>query len=1151
MKRILGLFLSLMFIFAIIPFSAFAADATIISGKNAVLFEDAEYVTFGSVRFDSVSDMEITATINVSGCDSSDGEIHINGTRVANLKNGENVINFKCSTLNNDSNEIRVYLGTGKGAYTDNSVYGSVNADDITVDSFVLNGAGLSAPESVKLYMPTASQAGTTAKTANYTEAVAIGDGWSQDTGLGGTTPGTPVSIGFLFSKPNTDGMFSIDTTQIKDGEQKALFYKDGAVVSEKNFVIDNTAPAIEFSAKNNAILSRLDKLTFTVNDITNVKYSAYLDSKSVTEVNLKKLSAGTHTFYVNAVDEQGNTASKMLNFKLIDKRYSVSFSDDSVTMYVLGEADVYSANLIKDIRMFENTAGVSGQDYLRSEDEVLVSFDNKAELVTKSVGNALPYQSFVVNTSGIKDDFVIVSYTGETGNGSDIALKAWNYTESKWDKIATVANGESISVKVPLKEYSYKKKMRINAMPDIVYNGSDTLIWNSDTQYYSRFEDLNDFYYAIANYTVEQYNAGNAGYYVHTGDLIDQSHVGADIANAEFNVASKAQKILDDAMVPNGVVSGNHDVLHTEADYGYYWKYFGEKRYKDFPWYGGSLNNNMHHYDLVSLGAYDFVFMYLGCYKENDPDTIAWANAVCQAYPNRNVVICTHEYLLPSGAYSSPRSQIIWDEIVVPNENVVMILCGHNEGVCDQKRQVGNSDRYVLEILADYQFSELGVGPQHVLNGCTCDGEGFVRIMTFNEASQLISTTYSPKASEFGKDSYNFFPSYSDSFVYDMDLIEANRSIKTTEFNVAYNGKLKGAIGEDDISLKGCEAFYADLGESGLSKIYVLNEYEIDYKEDKKAESTPAEAEKIIVSGFSNVSENFRMNESNVIPDADYIENILNLMPENVNKLYQTSGSNIVEKSVADDRAVTIRHEQGNNANWVTLANNVNKKVNLTEFNRIYFGVTADKSVKWNIYVNFTGGKSINFSQDKNVASLFGYVNKAPSDIQGTWNGYIELDEIISGEQNISSIYLVSATPGATVTFDYLFVGKSNAGKVRFVTDDTTAIAYEAKIGDKISLPGDAFKQGYTFDGWFTAKEGGEKVEDGVIAAKDVTTLYARFSKKNVTESIVATYNTEINLEKPAIGKIIFVIASITVMITFALILFFKIKNSPKKKEK
>lgn len=1151
MKRLLGFLLASFILLSVIPYTAFAEDAVVLSGKSAnIENSEADTVKFGDVEFSNADSIEFTAVINVSDCSSLYSFIYLNNVQIGKLTDGENIITLNTADLTEGQNELKLVLGAGNSAYDEEDVYGSKNLDDITVTSVRFDGVSFSEPEKVNYYLPIVGAAGTTLKTVDYTDNIAVGDGWVQETQLGGNTPNTPIAVGFVFEKPQTGGLFVVDTTKLSNGKHTGVFYKNGSDVDSEEYIVDNAAPVISFSVNDGESVSRLDKVTYSIEDITDVDSKLYVDGKIVKTIDTKNLSVGSHTAYVTASDAAGNTSSKMLVFNVTDKRYSVVFGEDRVSMSVLGDASVYSGTLLKDIRMFANPYGEVGQNYLRSEVEVLVSFDNKAELVTSAVGNSIPYQSFVVNTDGAEGDEILVSYSGETGNGSGIVLKAWNYKNESWDTIASMPSGEAVTVSVDLETYSYKKKMRINAMPDIVYNGSNTIVWNSDTQYYSRFDDLNEFYYKIAQYTVDEYNAGNIGYYVHTGDLVDQTNAGDEIAHKEYKVASAAQKILDDANVPNGVVAGNHDVVHTDADYSYYWKYFGEDRYKDFAWYGGSLNDNMHHYDLVSIGAYDFVFLYLGYYKETDADTIAWANAVCQAYPDRNVVLCTHEYLLPSGAISSDRSTVIWDEIVVPNENVVMILCGHNEGVCDQLHQVGESDRYVLEILADYQFAELGVGPQHVLNNCTCDGEGYIRLMTFNEAGQLVSTTYSPVASQYGVDPYNFYPSYADSFVYDMDLIPADRSIKTTSFNVLTDPEYVGEIGEDDMSLKGCEAFYAELknGEASVfSEIFVLDEYKVEYTPDEMPEYSAPEAEKVFVTGYENISENFRMNESNERPDGGIVKVGAELLPQNVNALNQTSGSNIFTKEINENGGIKISHEYGNGANWVTLANNINQKIDVDEFDRIYFGVTADKNTKWNICVNFAGTE-INFSQNANIASLFGYVNDTPSDITGTWNGYIDLSEILDGEQTVNSIYIVTATPGQSVTFDYLFIGKSEGGKVRFVTDEFTSVAYEASIGEKIELPGNPFKPGSDFEGWYTAKEGGEKIEGPITIVENVTEVYARFGEKQVVGRQAETSNTEINLEKPAFGKIIFVCGSLIVMVSVVIVLLIKIKRTGKR---
>lgn len=319
-------------------------------------------------------------------------------------------------------------------------------------------------------------------------------------------------------------------------------------------------------------------------------------------------------------------------------------------------------------------------------------------------------------------------------------------------------------------------------------------MLWNTDTQYYSRYEDLNFLYESVVRYAAEAYAAGEIGYALHTGDLVDQTD-SAETARKQYAFASAMQKILDDAGVPNGVVAGNHDIRHTSADYSYYREYFNEARYADMPCYGGGLDDNASHFDLVSIGGYDFVILYLGCYLEDDPATLAWANEVLRTYSGRNAVIATHEYLNKHAQWSGDRAEVIWNELVVPNDNVKLILCGHNEGAADRLRQVGDSGRYVLELLADYQFAELGEGPQHVENGMTCDGEGFVRLLCFTRGGQLLVSTYSP-----AYDKWNYYPEYVDSLVYDLDLIETPAVHPNDRFRRRAGYIPAGVVGQPDI---------------------------------------------------------------------------------------------------------------------------------------------------------------------------------------------------------------------------------------------------------------------------------------------------------------------------------------------------------------
>lgn len=105
------------------------------------------------------------------------------------------------------------------------------------------------------------------------------------------------------------------------------------------------------------------------------------------------------------------------------------------------------------------------------------------------------------------------------------------------------------------------------------------------------------------------------------------------------------------------------------------------------------------------------------------------------------------HEYLLVSGN-RSPIGDKIYEKVVVPNKNVIAVLCGHYHDsetliseIDDDKD--GTPDRKVYQILADYQG-----GPE--------GGQGFMRLLHVNPVENKIYVkTYSPYLNK-----YNYYDS-------------------------------------------------------------------------------------------------------------------------------------------------------------------------------------------------------------------------------------------------------------------------------------------------------------------------------------------------------------------------------------------------------
>jgi hypothetical protein len=198
-------------------------------------------------------------------------------------------------------------------------------------------------------------------------------------------------------------------------------------------------------------------------------------------------------------------------------------------------------------------------------------------------------------------------------------------------------------------------------------------------------------------------------------------------------------------------LVPGEHEKNHA-----LYNEYFGPQRYRDQPYWGGSFTDedNSAHYDLVDIAGAKFLMLYIGY---NPPEKVMdWAERVLDENPDRNVVIGTHYYLdelgekklMGFGDIGSSSGQQIWNRLVVPHETVFLVLSGHVDGqVAVVDEHVGETDRSVVQLLADYQYFEV-------------DGErstGFQRLLQFDiDSGSMAVTTHSPSLDAFDVESYD-----------------------------------------------------------------------------------------------------------------------------------------------------------------------------------------------------------------------------------------------------------------------------------------------------------------------------------------------------------------------------------------------------------
>ena len=277
--------------------------------------------------------------------------------------------------------------------------------------------------------------------------------------------------------------------------------------------------------------------------------------------------------------------------------------------------------------------------------------------------------------------------------------------------------------------------------------DGKFNFLWVTDPQVYTnKYRDIlsaqNDWILANANRLKVKYA-------IHTGDLV---HHNTD--DSQWQFISSEYKKWDDAGFAYGLLAGNHDM--TGSDYSNYENYFGASRYNNTEknwWYGGDYKNNYGHYDLRSTGGADFVFVYLS-YGNHSAEDLAWVNSVFAAYPNRIGILAVHDYMATNGGRTE-RGELLFNEVVLKNPNVRMVLCGHNYNSNRAVDEIddngdGKGDRTVYQIMANYQYA--------TGNG----GDGFIRFMECDVKNGIIThRTYSPYTQSFGS-------AYEDGKIYD-----------------------------------------------------------------------------------------------------------------------------------------------------------------------------------------------------------------------------------------------------------------------------------------------------------------------------------------------------------------------------------------------
>ncbi|MGM9988321.1 MAG: metallophosphoesterase [Bacillaceae bacterium] len=612
------------------------------------------------------------------------------------------------------------------------------------------------------------------------------------------------------------------DTRKQKDGtyELKAV---NGNNVKTQSITIDNTPPILITAMKEKTYKGQFTIDAQATDAVSGkVDVQATLDDKAIPlpyQTASTTLPPGNHLLILKSTDEAGNEVEKSISFqttaenplqpdlinpkttkKVRELHPELSVSVDDPTKDKLDVTFFKGARYTpadkKHMRIFTGSADTEPPKTMMAKGERPVTTGERKAMTTLDENTfktkhstKFPYHRFEVHVDEqlTKQDQVKLKWNGSSLEGRKVTMYVWNVKNRMWDEVTyQIADEKPFSLEAFISPINYIEDNVIQVMvqdeifPFLEKDYEYSFVWMSDTQYYS--EHYPDIQRYMVEWVVSNRDQYNIQYVFHTGDLVDEAY-----DTTQWENADKTFKLFDNYKMPYGVLAGNHDVDHKTGDYSAFKKWFGTDRFQSQPTYGGSYKNNQGHYDLVSAAGNDYVMLYMGW--NIGEEEIEWLNKIITMYADRKVILNVHEYLLTSGSRSLIGEQL-FNEVVVPNKNVIAVLCGHyydSETLIDEidDDNDGIPDRRVYQMMANYQ-------------GITKGGNGYLRLLLVDQDTNTIDVkTYSPYVNDWNYYDPKQYPN-KDEFTMKLNLWPAKKVVETDYFEVSvYTNDVIGHVND------------------------------------------------------------------------------------------------------------------------------------------------------------------------------------------------------------------------------------------------------------------------------------------------------------------------------------------------------------------
>lgn len=271
---------------------------------------------------------------------------------------------------------------------------------------------------------------------------------------------------------------------------------------------------------------------------------------------------------------------------------------------------------------------------------------------------------------------------------------------------------------------YAFAEAPSVNSNPD-----QFSFVWISDTQTLTEKPSLASYIPDIFDWIVRSRKEYNTLSVFHTGDVVENgwNQLYWDRINAGID------------MLPNNLPfiasAGNHDVAKRYPSYEQWFRQGFVK--KESP--QNQYRNGEGYYYLFYPGSEKIVAVSIG-YNSVDNDGMDWVSSIFDQYSDYTGILITHSftsYIKGKDYIFTKEGKKLYENVVIPCDNVRLVLCGHIHGNDTFSTKLKNKDgneRTVNILRYDYQYAN------------TANLIGYIRILRFDPHYRSIEVmTYSP----------------------------------------------------------------------------------------------------------------------------------------------------------------------------------------------------------------------------------------------------------------------------------------------------------------------------------------------------------------------------------------------------------------------